>query len=270
MGFFRLTNTPSIDIIGNKNYVAVSLTTFPARIEKVWMVIESLLRQSMKPDRILLFLSKEDFPLGVKSLPSSLLRLQRCGLEIFFVDGNLRSHKKYYYSFQDIDNDYVITVDDDIIYPYNMIESLWRAHLKYPHMVIARYGKSITFSCGAINPYSRWERVEKNPSAGISFGSGGGTLFPVRLINEDILKSDIFMRICPYADDLWLLTYVRISGLLIYLLDSKSCSILNLQIKHDSRLSTLNCGEDRNDKQMEDILTYIKDKYGLTASIFKD
>ena len=42
--------------------VIVSLTTFPARISTVWITIETIFRQEVMPDRIVLWLAKEQFP----------------------------------------------------------------------------------------------------------------------------------------------------------------------------------------------------------------
>src|SRR5690554_3260312 len=52
----------------------VSFTSFPARIKKVHLVVESILRQTVLPHRIILWLSKEQFPTE-KSLPKKLLEL---------------------------------------------------------------------------------------------------------------------------------------------------------------------------------------------------
>ena len=38
----------------NKGKIIVSLTSFPARINRVWIVIETILRQTQKPDMIVL------------------------------------------------------------------------------------------------------------------------------------------------------------------------------------------------------------------------
>ena len=55
--------------------MVVSLTTFPLRIGKVHLTIQSILRQSRPADRILLWLSKEEFPEEAQ-LPANLLRLK--------------------------------------------------------------------------------------------------------------------------------------------------------------------------------------------------
>ncbi len=267
--YYRLSATPFLRE-QKKHSLVISLTSFPARINKVWIVIESLLRQTMQADRIILYLSENDFPNKEDELPYALKRLKKYGLEIVFVEGNLRSHKKWFYVFQDFRNEYVITADDDIIYPTDMIKLLWEAHQKNPKMVIARYAKQIRFTSSGIAPYNTWGKVQNNPSYSISFGSGGGCLFPIRLIDKGIFAKDVFINICPNADDLWLYTFMRISNLKIYLLEGRSCSILNVQILHDSRLTTTNCGEGENDRQMACIMEYIKMKYGLTYKIFED
>ena len=74
----------------NETYI-VSFTSFPARIEDIWITIETLLRQSFKPDKIILWLAEEQFP--DKKLPESLIKLTERGLSIEYCE-DLRSHKK--------------------------------------------------------------------------------------------------------------------------------------------------------------------------------
>lgn len=76
--------------------MVVSLTTFPLRIGKVYLTIQSILRQSRPADRVLLWLSKEEFPEEAQ-LPENLLRLKERGLDIRFCD-NIRSFKKVFYA----------------------------------------------------------------------------------------------------------------------------------------------------------------------------
>ena len=71
--------------------VIVSLTTYPGRIDQVWKTISSLLNQTLKPKRVILWLAKEQFPAG--KLPESVQRLTTRGLEICYCE-DLKSHKK--------------------------------------------------------------------------------------------------------------------------------------------------------------------------------
>ncbi|NQD68650.1 glycosyltransferase family 2 protein, partial [Bacillus haikouensis] len=135
--------------------VIVSLTSFPSRISTIWITIESLLRQTFKPDEIILWLAEEQFD-GYDSLPTKLLRLQDKGLKIRFCD-DLRSHKKYYYTFQEYPDCIVITVDDDVIYPTNTINALMEIHKKFPDSICCNRGHLIkkTFE-KEIAPYNQW------------------------------------------------------------------------------------------------------------------
>lgn len=136
--YFRLTagkdeyklekNTKS-----NKRII-ISLTTFPARINRVWLVIESILRQKVKADMVLLWLSREQFS-SLDILPHNLLRLQERGLEIRFCDANLRAHTKYFYRMQEFPDDIVVTVDDDIVYNPYLIKHLIELYNKYPYSI---------------------------------------------------------------------------------------------------------------------------------------
>ena len=62
--------------------VIVSLTSYPARISTVHMTVLTLLNQKIKPDKIILWLAKEQFPSGMNALPKQLLALMDVGLTI--------------------------------------------------------------------------------------------------------------------------------------------------------------------------------------------
>src|SRR6056297_73800 len=93
-------NTPSL---------ILSLTTYPARIDKIWMVIETLLDQTVKPDKIMLWLYEGEFP-EKDNLPADLLKLEKRGVEIHFCNENLYPHKKYYYTMKKYPDTDLITV----------------------------------------------------------------------------------------------------------------------------------------------------------------
>lgn len=73
--------------------VVVSLTSYGRRVSSnvVCYTIVSILRQTMQPDRIILWLEHENWSLG--TIPNKLRRLQEKGVEIRFCD-NMRSYKK--------------------------------------------------------------------------------------------------------------------------------------------------------------------------------
>ena len=54
----------------------VSLTSYPARIDTVNQTIETLLNQSLCPDKVILWLAPEKFPNREADLPQQLLDLR--------------------------------------------------------------------------------------------------------------------------------------------------------------------------------------------------
>ena len=54
--------------------IVISLTSFPKRINYVWLTIRSLLQNSCRPDKVILWLSEDQFPNGKESLPRKLVK----------------------------------------------------------------------------------------------------------------------------------------------------------------------------------------------------
>ena len=106
----------------NKSEIIVSLTSFPERINTVWMTITSLLLQTHKPCKIILWLSKEQFENTI--LPQKLVQLKKYGLEIKWCD-DLKPHKKYFYCMQEYSDKCIVIADDDVFYPKNHLKILW-------------------------------------------------------------------------------------------------------------------------------------------------
>lgn len=185
--------------------VVVSLTSFPARIEEVWIVIECLFRQTYKADQIVLWLSKEQFP--DKKLPQSLLAQTHRGLDIRFVDEDLRSHKKYIYAFEAFLDAQIITVDDDLYYDHKLIENLINLKKQYPNDVVTNRAHQISFKkSGSIKEYKNWKHnsTRKLPSYFTVQTGGFGTLYEKTDLDESYNDVEIIKNIIPHADDLWL------------------------------------------------------------------
>ena len=82
-----------INIYG-KNII-VSLTSYPPRIQYVYITIKSLLKQTLKPNIIILWLAKSEFPNKNNDLPNTLLSLRKYRLKIEYYEQNIKSYKKF-------------------------------------------------------------------------------------------------------------------------------------------------------------------------------
>lgn len=237
-----------------KNLI-VSLTSFPARIENVWMVIEAIKRQTVLPEKIILWLSKEQFP-SIEAIPNSLISRQDDIFEIRLVDGDMKSHKKYYYASCEFPDSMIILIDDDIYYPLDMIEKLLNAYICNSNAVICRYGCIMQFDEERhLAPYMYWKRLT-NSSAdnNLFFGSGGGTIFTPSKLYSDLTNKELFLKLTPLADDIWLNAMVRLAHLSIELTEP----YLHLPIRKGKRvtLSSINVDEGNNDLQLRAVRDY--------------
>ncbi len=185
------------------NYV-VSLTSFPARIDMVWITVESLLRQNFKPDAIILWLTNQEFPDRI--LPESLKKMEEKGLEIRYCD-NIRAHNKYFRTILEFPQANVITVDDDTYYPSNTISNLVKMHEKSPDSICANRVHKMTFNEGKITPYRKWYHnfsSSEEPSHLLLMTGVGGVLYPPNSLHKEAFDTDLIKKLCFNADDLWL------------------------------------------------------------------
>lgn len=245
--------------------IIVSLTSFPNRIPKLWLVIETLLSQSVKPDKIILYLSIVQFPKRKEDLPASLLNMQKRGLNIEFVEEDIRSHKKYYYAMREYPNDFIITVDDDIFYPTTMIQTLIYYHELYPNDVICRYAKNIVWDNDShIKSSLYWPRIYKTRVEGLDIflGTGGGTLFPMPAycLYHDVLNIELARELCPLEDDLWLNTMIRLQHTKIVVVKNYK-GILPIINTNDVMLYSTNGGlGNLTDNQLNNTILYYKER----------
>lgn len=187
--------------------IIVSLTSFPARISKVWLVVEAILRQTYPPDKIVLYLTKSQIP-DLTKLPDRLLEQLKRGLEIRFCEEEIRSHTKYYGAFRDFPDDIVITVDDDILYRSDLIENLMMWHERFPRAIITNWAKKIQLDKDGRSLYRHWPEVGSEDIGVEGFNYSifgvGGVLYPPRCMYKDYLNCRLMRELCLTADDIWL------------------------------------------------------------------
>lgn len=247
--------------VNNKSpKIIVTLTSFPARINRVWLVIETLLRQTQKPDKIILWLSKEQFS-SIDQLSTRLTSQKKRGLEIRFVEGDLKSHKKYYYTLKEFPDDIIVTIDDDIFYRSTMIEGLYDYYLQNPKNIISQYCKKILWDENKLMSYNFWPIIkEETWSYILFFGTGGGTLIPPKSMYKDVLNEELFMALSPTADDVWLNSMCQLNNTMITQTKYYTDNLPILNMKKIS-LASVNVSKNHNDLQLKAMRDYyIKDK----------
>ncbi|MEZ9421681.1 glycosyltransferase family 2 protein [Vibrio breoganii] len=167
------------------------------------MAIESIGRQTLKADKIILWLDKNEFT--ENNLPFRLRRMESRGLSIRYCE-NFKSYKKIIPALLEFKNSNVVTIDDDIVYKPSLIEELVKEHLFYPNSIIGHRCHEITRGKdGNILPYIKWKHDTKSniENRDIFITTGGGTLFPPNAIASEFLNYELISSLCPNADDVW-------------------------------------------------------------------
>lgn len=192
--------------VDDSSNIVISLTSYPARINTIHLTIMTLLNQTLKPYVVILWLAKEQFPNGENSLPKRLLKLKDKGLSIRFCD-DIKPHKKYYYTMKEYCEKYVITVDDDIFYPENLVESLYATANKFPDTVVCTWGHEIVpDENGDVFSADRWKYSTDGtiPSYTLIPTGVGGVMYPPYCLSDEVFNKEAITKLCINADDLWL------------------------------------------------------------------
>lgn len=253
------------NVFGDRKLI-VSLTSYGRRLYDVAYTIQSLMRQTVKPNKIILWIDEED----KNNIPAILNQLCSRGLEIRITPERIRSYKKLYHSLIEFPNDVIITVDDDIIYEFDLIERLVDDYIKHPNCICSLRCHRILFdSDGTLMPYNNWQWYYKDPSeSSLNFLTGiGGVLYPPHSLDHEVLNIDAFTKLAPYADDVWFFCMAIKNGTKIRKVASRNPSgndfVENFAF-HDEGLQQLNTkGECMNDKQLRSVLN----KYDLQPLI---
>jgi hypothetical protein len=249
--FSRRRLAPTADPCG----VIVSLTSYPARIAHAWIAIETMLRQDQPPDRIVLVLADEEFP--ARTVPRSLQRQQRRGLEILWTPRNGRSHDKLVPTRLAHPDATIITIDDDAAYKPWVVGRLTARARELPGAVLGHRGWTITCRDDALLPYRTWERASAATPASRVFLTGvGGTLYPPGSLPIDLLAdTDLAQRLCPTADDVWFWALARVAGSPTHCLGLDSHRLRPEQAR-SPQLSTINRDQGQNDVQLARVIEH--------------
>lgn len=243
--------------LNRDNKYIVSLTTFPKRIDSVWIVIECLIRQKFKPDLIVLWLSKSQFK--DIELPSELLNQVSRGLKIIYVEDDLKSHKKYLYAFDHFPNDYIITVDDDLYYDDEMLENLVKMKEKYPESVVTNRCHKILFNKdGELLNYNKWlhNAIQSKPSYLLVPTGGFGTLYNKNDLYNTYNDIELIRRLVPFADDLWMKVQTLLANKSIVTNDKYNKDPITVKNSQLENLVKINVKRGGNDEQLRAALNY--------------
>ena len=245
--------------------IIVSLTTFPGRIHIVGEAIKSVLSQTVKADKIVLWLAKSQFPNQENDLPVELKSMRPLGLEIRWVDEDFRSHKKYCYAFRQFPEAVIITIDDDLVCAKDMIELLYGSYKRFPRCISALRTHLMRFDRqGKLLPYVRWRQncidFVNRPNLALFATTGAGALYPPHIMPDEVCDSEAFMRCCPFADDVWIKVVSAAYGIPVVLPLKRHHQLVQVAESQECALWKENVLGGGNDAQIDAAIQYCEQK----------
>lgn len=262
------SNSTNLTKSGKKDLI-VSLTTLPHRLPLVHYAIESIFSQTILPEKVILWVSDVT---NDNLITPELHSLVERGLEIRKVR-DVGPHTKLMYSLIEYPNKVVVTVDDDIIYPANMLQYLWDQHLKFPNAVVANWARELCFDASGkvrgvragklLTPILLEKEIEQartfvsKPNI-LAFPYGtSGVLYPPKALNSQVTNVDLFRKLCPKEDDIWFKamgilnkTPVVVTNLGINPVHHSLVGTQQVALRHD------NHGLNQNEQQMRAVFDY--------------
>ena len=247
--YHLLHRAPSAHGLSKK--LVVSLTSFPPRFPTLAYTIKSLKTQNVRPDRIDLWLCEPD----AEKLPKSVLNLKDEVFHINTIPQNLRSFTKLVPALQHFPDAFIVTADDDVFYPADWLEALvancresqtgpigWRGHL----IRVDPSGRPLN--------YSNWQHNVSGyvESARLVLTGVGGIIYPPGVFPPEALDPELFLRLCPKADDLWFYFMTRQNGFVPRTV-GKPFTLYNWRGSQTAKLWAIN-SRDGNDRAMQNLV----------------
>lgn len=192
--------------------VIVTLTTYPARLVHVKRVLAPIFCQTVQPDEVQLWLSRDQFSPIMNDVEDELSILSKLGAVIKWCEDDIGPHKKYFWVMQENPNDIVITIDDDVVYPLTLVQDLLDEHYRWPTAVVANRTHIVRADeTGKILPYASWDFEQREfcgvPRRELVATGVGGILYPPRVFDAPVFDLDAIKQLAPFADDLWLMVH---------------------------------------------------------------
>lgn len=231
--------------------IIVSLTSYEERFKDLPKALYSLINQSIKPDRIILWLNEE--LKDTTSLPYEITQFVKNGLEIRFVK-DIGPYTKAIYAFKEFKDSVIVTADDDIYYPKDWLKKLYLSYVAYSDDIQVHRAHRVDLE----KPYEKWEKHVKEESARFdNFLTGvGGVLYPPNCFSNEVLREDIFIKNAPKADDIWFWIMALVHNRKIRVVDNHAKSLISVSLwgqlfKNNLYKDNKNGG---NDSQLENLM----------------
>lgn len=201
--------------------LVISLTSWHKRFNTLHMTLQCLLKQTIKADRVILWLAESECHL----VPDNVLKLGAQGIDIKYCD-DIKSYKKIIPTLVEEPDAFIVTADDDLSYAPDWLEKLvdaWDGN--YKTVTAHRAHKIVLDKKNIPVPYEKWNwnyRDSSDLSYLIFPTTGFGTLYPPHCFHQDVGDRNIFEKLSLNADDVWLYWMCRLNDRKFRVVDVES------------------------------------------------
>lgn len=184
--------------IDKNDKIIVNFTTWTKRDMYIPFLLKYFKNQTLYPDEIICWLSEDEYH-GI--IPKSIQYCLDNNLltDVKFVKGNIYGHKRYETFKYNLDA-YNILIDDDLYYPIDYVESLYKACKEYPDDVICYYSRHEIYKHNGVRSFTD---VDKDASFGNRYFSGLAAFSPYLFPMESFKYSNLRDKYCQKCDDSW-------------------------------------------------------------------
>lgn len=196
-----------IGLIGSSNItqndIIISLTSYGKRVQDTLpYALYSLLIQTVMPKKIAVFLDQDKW--NDDNLPPILQKMKEIGVDFYYCK-DIRSYTKLLPALKLFPKNPIMTIDDDLYYNKQLVKWFIRAYDNSDNMtVLGMWGCIPKKLDQKFIPYNQWKDckyIEMEDE--ISIFGVGGCVYPPAIFDEEIFKEEVFMKLCPTADDIW-------------------------------------------------------------------
>ena len=206
LSFLKIFQDFNESIEKRKKKIIISITSYPKRFIFLPDLMTFITKQNFNINKIIFSIYKEDL---------KFYDLNISNVQIISTEKNLRSHLKYFYVMKLFRDHAIITLDDDIGYANDTIESLFNSYIENPNVISGRRSHLMTYkNNGELKKYSKWIQQQNTINStdfNLTLTNVGGSIFPPDILNINDKLIPIIKETIT-CDDLTLKYFANIKG----------------------------------------------------------
>ena len=251
------------------NLVA-SIASIEERSESLSYAIKSLILQKSRPNKILIYTSKNT--INSRFIRKDISIFNSFGVRFIDTDNKLGSHRKYIFLKKYNKKNFVVTFDDDMIYDKWLITDLLNHHYVSKAKVVDLYGWQVNWQKGKQYPEkrSKWKKelIYKNKNKSFkTYTNTAYTLFSPGSLPNSVFDKKNVINLCLNSsnkivgyDDSWVKWNLVSNGIKVGY--ARRWGILTSQVEYKkvqiNSLGAISIGIDSSDNAVKRIIKFLK------------